>query len=235
MMHPSEVQTRIVLTIDGVAHSVSVKTPKDEVDSYDWDYLIPFFVEESSKWIGGEDLTARNKRLTEWLALPDDDEERLDAIERAEALQAAVTLFNRARTLGPTSRQILLEKLVALHNESRHRPQLQIVESPSLMQLDRQAEGDVKPTTPAEPFELIITFGQRYAQEPHPVDHRIHPDGWIVSVGTDYATAREQAWGVLGEHFAFDYPADTFTSEGHYPRGEIGRIVDGELTMAVPA
>ena len=72
-----------------------------------------------------------------------------------------------------------------------------------------------------------ITFGQRYAREPHPVDSRAHPDGWFEYTGPTYYDA------VMGAHkhlmhdgvplYASDYDAHTH-DPGWYPRGCLARF-----------
>lgn len=41
--------------------------------------------------------------------------------------------------------------------------------------------------------EFRVTFGQRYASEPHPIWPEAHPDGWLAIIATDRPAAEEFA------------------------------------------
>ena len=73
-----------------------------------------------------------------------------------------------------------------------------------------------------------VTFGQRYSREVHPVDERVHPDGWFEFVGRTFSEADDAARRYFYDArekvalFAFTYQErpDSFM----YPRGCLARI-----------
>jgi hypothetical protein len=79
--------------------------------------------------------------------------------------------------------------------------------------------------------QLAITFGTKYAREPHSTLPNAHPEGYVVVEGASYKEARLMAYELTDGAFAFDYEIGKFITDpktaGYYPRGEIGRIIDG--------
>jgi len=74
--------------------------------------------------------------------------------------------------------------------------------------------------------EYMVTFGQRYAREPHPTFGDAHPDGWVVVEAADYEQARALVVGWLGSAWAFLYEAEDFQAS-FFPRGELHRLTAG--------
>jgi hypothetical protein len=71
--------------------------------------------------------------------------------------------------------------------------------------------------------EFYVTFGQRYAREPHPTFPAAHPDGYVVIVAPSEPIARAAAFSAFGTAWAFIYerpPEPRFA-----PRGELARLV----------
>lgn len=77
--------------------------------------------------------------------------------------------------------------------------------------------------------DYYVTFGQRYAREPHPTFPGAHPDGYVVIEAADEEAARATAYTVFDNRYAFIYPEPP---AGEFaPRGEIGRVrSDGSLS-----
>lgn len=85
-------------------------------------------------------------------------------------------------------------------------------------------------------FRLYITFGIKYADEPHPTFPAAHPDGWLTVVNAaDHEAARAAAVEALGTAWAFDYIEPP--SRKYCPRGELGQLDarTGALTPALVA
>lgn len=91
--------------------------------------------------------------------------------------------------------------------------------------------------------EYRLTFGSQYSHEPHPaLPNLVHPDGWFTIVADDENAARrlvirllDRAWSMLysPEEVAAK-PTDPGASwESLFPRGEMLRIVDPDMTTAV--
>jgi hypothetical protein len=70
--------------------------------------------------------------------------------------------------------------------------------------------------------EYRVTFGFRYAREPHPTFPAADPNGWLTVMAPDEETARALVVARIGRAWAFMYPAERM-SESYYPRGEICR------------
>lgn len=78
---------------------------------------------------------------------------------------------------------------------------------------------------------FYVTFGQRYRNEAHPRFALAHPEGWVVLEAEDEAFAREGAWILFHQHWAFIYDAEQWaepsvsgkTNEELWPRGELAR------------
>lgn len=71
----------------------------------------------------------------------------------------------------------------------------------------------------------IVTFGQRYREEPHPAlgrDHRL-PDGFGLVKAPDYRTAVAAAQAILGIRYSMVY-IDTPENRAWYPLGQLFTI-----------
>ena len=55
-------------------------------------------------------------------------------------------------------------------------------------------------------MKLAITFGSKYNHEPHPASEDITGNSFLVVEGENWEEARAQAFALLGNIFAFDYP-----------------------------
>lgn len=80
-----------------------------------------------------------------------------------------------------------------------------------------------------------VTFGQRYSREVHPIDERVHPDGWFEFAGCSFSEADDAARRYFydaGEKvslFAFTY--QDRPDEFLYPRGCLARIGASEVSL----
>lgn len=74
---------------------------------------------------------------------------------------------------------------------------------------------------------FIVTIPMRFAQEFHPVDPALHPDGAVQVTAPDEETARRLTDAVLGTTWAFMYPADDFDLARWAPRGIVYEITAG--------
>jgi hypothetical protein len=84
--------------------------------------------------------------------------------------------------------------------------------------------------------EFRVTFGQKYAQNPHPRWPAAHPDGWLAVLAEDVAEARRWIYQELGIHWCDVLPADIDEDWDLYPRGELGRFrVDEHVGTEVPS
>jgi hypothetical protein len=73
--------------------------------------------------------------------------------------------------------------------------------------------------------DYMLTFGIRYATEPHPTFSTAHPDGWVTIEAPNEQYARKLAHWIFGPAWAFLYSESTFEQSKHlFPRGEIARI-----------
>lgn len=75
--------------------------------------------------------------------------------------------------------------------------------------------------------EYYITFGDQYRRETHPLAEWAHPDGYLVIEATDYSTARQCAFELLGGQFAFMY--EERPSADWFPLGALKRIRAEEM------
>ena len=71
----------------------------------------------------------------------------------------------------------------------------------------------------------LVTFGQKYAQEDHPVSPALHPDAYLEVYAMDEEYARGKVIRALGVNWAFMYPEADFTAS-YYPRGLVGTIAE---------
>lgn len=74
--------------------------------------------------------------------------------------------------------------------------------------------------------EFFVTFGQQYAQEPHPVLAEAHPDGWLVVEAESWEEARAVIVKAFDTRWSNLYEKADFMQDAArlYPRGEIARI-----------
>jgi len=70
---------------------------------------------------------------------------------------------------------------------------------------------------------FYVTFGQKYAREPHPTLAAAHPDGWVEVEADSEMAARRLALDHLDDRWAFMHAEREFTRQ-LYPRGCIARI-----------
>lgn len=74
-------------------------------------------------------------------------------------------------------------------------------------------------------MDRYVTFGQKYAQEPHPVlGPAMHPNGWLRVTNLpedDEVAARMYLFRMLGTYWAFDYTEEP----------DAGTFVYGELAV----
>lgn len=71
--------------------------------------------------------------------------------------------------------------------------------------------------------EFIVTFGQKYRNEPHPKVKYADPDGYLLILSPDYKTAREAAFRELGEHFSNMYEKEEKYTR-YFPKGALHTI-----------
>jgi hypothetical protein len=82
--------------------------------------------------------------------------------------------------------------------------------------IDRRASKD------GAASEYRVTFGCKYAREPHPSFPDAHPDGWVTIVAPDEMAARRVAHERLSGQYAFIYAPEEWEPEW-FPRGELAR------------
>ena len=78
--------------------------------------------------------------------------------------------------------------------------------------------------------EYRVTFPQRFRRENHPRFIKAHPDGWVTIVASSEGLARDLAFHVFGEGWAFIYGPDDpgRPTEELYPLGERARINEND-------
>lgn len=73
--------------------------------------------------------------------------------------------------------------------------------------------------------EYFVTFGQKYRNQPHPLQTYPHPDGWLLVKAVDMTEARTKAFQELGPFWSNIYTDQEFKKNQHlYPKGELHRI-----------
>lgn len=73
--------------------------------------------------------------------------------------------------------------------------------------------------------EFMLTFGQKYAREPHPLYPAAHPDGYVVIEADDYDAARLAVANTFAIYWCDLYTPETWQLYvDYFPRGELGRI-----------
>lgn len=84
--------------------------------------------------------------------------------------------------------------------------------------------------------EYRITFGVRYADEPHPLFLPAHPDGWVAVLAVSEDAARRLVHARIGNAWAFIYqpghPGYPASAGRHYKRGELGRWATADVRPA---
>ena len=73
-----------------------------------------------------------------------------------------------------------------------------------------------------------LTFGDRYRREPHPTFEQAHPDGWVEVQAAIREDAVRLGYELLGPAWSRVYRLDEIQRE-FFPRGCLGRLIDGEL------
>lgn len=53
--------------------------------------------------------------------------------------------------------------------------------------------------------KFYFTFGVQYAYNPHPVNKKANPNGWVEVVATDEFMARKKMCDHYGQYWAFVY------------------------------
>ena len=72
--------------------------------------------------------------------------------------------------------------------------------------------------------EYVVTFGQKYAREIHPLLPGVHPDNWVVIEAPSLDAAREAAYGALDELFCDVYSPESWADISHmFPGREVAR------------
>lgn len=71
--------------------------------------------------------------------------------------------------------------------------------------------------------EYMVTFGQQYRSNPHPMVDYADPDGWLTVEAENAVEAREKTFKELGSSWAFMYLKKDFHHE-YFPKGELHRI-----------
>lgn len=77
-----------------------------------------------------------------------------------------------------------------------------------------------------------VTFGQRYAREPHPRWAAAHPDGWLVVWANDWEDLRTWLHDNLDGLWAFEYEGEAPSSPELYSRGVLA-VADTEHPLTV--
>lgn len=79
--------------------------------------------------------------------------------------------------------------------------------------------------------KFVVTFGMRYADEPHPAGDFIDPLGWIEVEADDEWKSRLAVLEAIGREWAFIYSPEELVP-GLFPAGCIGRISDGRCVAS---
>ena len=87
---------------------------------------------------------------------------------------------------------------------------------------------------------FYLTFGQKYAEEPHPKFALAHPNGYVRIQAENYEQAREFAFREFGPYWAFLYDEEDFAENldmqtSHYPGGRIGDFKAGPALAPHPS
>lgn len=85
---------------------------------------------------------------------------------------------------------------------------------------------------------FVVTFGQRFHRDQHPLFPPAHPDGWVAVEARDEHQAHLLAFAALGRQWAFVYPASMpgRFAEASYPLGCLGWIISvrGDGARVIP-
>lgn len=79
------------------------------------------------------------------------------------------------------------------------------------------------PTPDETIYYWCLTFGQRYATEPHPRFPDAHPDGWVEIAARTRWDARSLALSTFGQYWCDIYHPDDF-DPSYYPLGRLARL-----------
>jgi hypothetical protein len=72
--------------------------------------------------------------------------------------------------------------------------------------------------------DYVVTFGQKYARETHPLLPEAHPDNWVVIEAPGLGEAREAAYGALADLWCDAYSPQTWAEiSGLFPGREVAR------------
>jgi hypothetical protein len=74
--------------------------------------------------------------------------------------------------------------------------------------------------------KYYVSFGQRYAREPHPAIPSIHPDGLLEIEADNYDDARGKAFVAIGIAWSYLYSQPSIW---YFPRGVTHRLIDGRI------
>ena len=79
----------------------------------------------------------------------------------------------------------------------------------------------------AVPFRM--SFGFRFANEPHPVFPQAHPHGWLTIWASDYEQARSAAWHLFQGAWCDLYSPETWDEMAadigwNWPFGQLGEL-----------
>lgn len=80
-------------------------------------------------------------------------------------------------------------------------------------------------------IDLYVTFGMKYAREPHPTYPKAHPDGWLRITAPTVEDAFNLIARRIGTAYAFYYTSANFEPHWH-PMGELDHWTVGEAEVA---
>jgi len=69
--------------------------------------------------------------------------------------------------------------------------------------------------------DFVITFGQKYRSERHPIWDKAHPDGYVIIQANTVEEARAKAFETFDKYWAFIYKKRDFNPE-RFPKGILG-------------
>lgn len=74
----------------------------------------------------------------------------------------------------------------------------------------------------------FVTFGQKYAYEPHPTLPGAHPDGLLKVVAEDGADARRLVFDTIGGFWAFMYDEEQIAGDMHFYPAGVTHVLDSD-------
>lgn len=74
----------------------------------------------------------------------------------------------------------------------------------------------------------FVTFGQKYAREPHPTFPGAHPDGVLRVVAKDGADALLRVCETIGSFWAFMYNEEQITESMHFYPAGVTHVLDSD-------